>query len=40
MFIIRLVLVTLDLDKELKIEVNALDYMMGGVLSVKYKNEK
>jgi len=40
MFTTELVLVTLDLNKELRIKVNASDYMMGGVLSVKYKNEK
>jgi len=40
MFTTKLVLVTLDLDKELRIEVDASDYMMGGVLSVKCKNEK
>ena len=40
MFTTKLVLMTLNLDKELRIEVDASDYMMGGVLLIKCKNEK
>ena len=39
-FTIELVLVTPDLDKEMRIEVNVLDFAIGGVLSIKYKDEK
>ena len=34
----ELVLVALDLDKKMRMEVNALDYATGGVLSMKYKD--
>ena len=34
------VLVTPDLDREMRVEVNALDFIMGGVLSMKCKDEK
>ena len=40
MFTTKLVLMTLNLDKELRIEVDASDYMMGEVLLIKCKNEK
>jgi len=32
------VLTTLDLDKKIRMEVDVLDYEIGGVLSVEYKN--
>ena len=32
------VLVALDLDKKMRMEVNALDYAMGGVLSMECKD--
>ena len=32
------VLVALDLDKEIRIEANALDYIIEGMLSMKYEN--
>jgi len=34
------VLVTPDLDKEMRVEVDASDFAMEGVLSMKYENEK
>ena len=34
------VLVTPDLDKEMRVEADALDFAMGGVLSMKCKDEK
>ena len=34
------VLVTLDLDKKMRVEVDASDFAMGGVLLMKCKNEK
>jgi len=34
------VLVTLDLDREMRVEVNALDFAMRGVLLMKCKDEK
>ena len=34
------VLVTPDLDKEIRVEVNVSYFAMGGVLFIKYKNEK
>ena len=34
------VLVTPDLDKEMRVEVNVSDFAIGEVLSMKYKNEK
>ena len=39
-FIMKLVLVIPDLDKEIRVEADALDYAIGGVLSVKYEDEK
>jgi len=34
------VLVTLDLDKEMRVEADMLDFAMGGVLSMKCEDEK
>jgi len=34
------VLVTLDLDKEMKVEADASDFVMGEVLSIKYEDER
>ena len=34
------VLVTLDLDKEMRIKADASDFVMGGVLSMKYEDKK
>ena len=34
----ELVLVVLDLDKKIRMEVNALEYTIGGVLSMEYEN--
>ena len=34
------VLVTLDLDKEIRVEADASDFVMGGVLSMKGEDEK
>ena len=34
------VLVTPDLDKEMRVEVDASDFAMGGVLSMKCEDEK
>ena len=34
------VLVTLDLDKEMRVEADASDFTMGGVLSMKCEDEK
>jgi len=42
-FIIELILVTPDLNRKIKIEVNALDYIMEGVLSmvsIEYNNKE
>ena len=39
-FTIELVLVILDLDKEIKVEVEVLDFAMREVLSMKCKDEK
>ena len=36
----ELVLVILDLDKEMRVEVEVLDFVIEGVLSVKCENEK
>ena len=33
-------MVTLDLDKEIRVEVDMLDFAMGGILSMKYEDEK
>ena len=37
---IELVLVILNLDKEMKVEADVSDFAMRGVLSMKYENEK
>ena len=34
------VLVTPDLDKEMRVEVDVLDFVTGGVLSIKCEDEK
>ena len=34
------VLAALDLDKEFRVEANASNYVTGGVLSIKYSDEK
>ena len=34
----ELVLVVLDLDKKIRMEVNALEYTIGGVLSMECEN--
>ena len=39
-FTTELVLAIPDIDKEMRVEVDALDYATGGVLSTKYKNRK
>ena len=39
-FMTEPVLVTPDLDKEMRIEVNVSDFAIREVLSMKYKNEK
>ena len=39
-FMTEPVLVTLDLDKEMRVEVDASDFAMGGVLSMKCENKK
>ena len=39
-FITEPILVIPDLDKEMRVEVNVLDFAIRGVLSMKYKNEK
>ena len=36
----KLVLAALNLDKKMRIEVNILDYIMEGVLSMEYKDRK
>jgi len=36
----ELVLAVPDLDKKMRIEVNALDYVIEGVLFMKYENRK
>ena len=40
MFTTESVLVILDLDKEMRVETDILNYAMGRVLSVKYEDEK
>jgi len=37
---IELVLVILDLDKEMRVEADILDFIMGEVLSMKCEGEK
>ena len=39
-FITEPVLVTSDLDKEMRVEADVLDFATGGVLSMKCENEK
>jgi len=39
-FIMESVLVTLDLDKEMRVETDASDFAIGGILLMKYKDEK
>jgi len=39
-FIIEPVLITPDLDKEMRVEADASDFAMGGVLSMKCEDEK
>ena len=39
-FMTELVLVTPDLDKEMRIEVDASDFVMGGVLLMKCEDKK
>ena len=39
-FIIELVLVTLDLNKKMRVEVDTLNLAIGGVLSIKGENKK
>jgi len=39
-FIIEPILVTPDLDKEMRVEADASDFVMGGVLSMKCEDEK
>ena len=36
----ELVLAAPDLDKKMRIEVDASDYAIGGVLSIEYKDRK
>jgi len=38
-FITKLVLAALDLDKEFRVEANALNYAIGRVLSIKCSNK-
>ena len=38
-FTTRLVLVTLDLDREFRVEANTSNFATGGVLSVKYEDD-
>ena len=39
-FMTELVLVTPDLNKEIRVEANASDFNIGGVLSMKCEDEK
>jgi len=39
-FTIEPVLVILDLDKEIRVEMDVSDFTMGGVLSMKCEDEK
>jgi len=39
-FTTQLVLVVLNLDRKIKVEADASAYATGGVLSMKYENEK
>ena len=40
MFMTEPVLAIPDIDREIRVEVDASDYTTGGVLSTKYKNGK
>jgi len=39
-FMMEPVLVTPDLDKEMRVEVDVSDFVTGGVLLMKYEDEK
>jgi len=39
-FMMELVLVTLDLNKEIRVEADVSDFAMGGVLLIKCKDKK
>ena len=39
-FTTKLILVTLDLNKKMRMKVNVLDFATGGVLSIEFKNRK
>ena len=39
-FTIQLVLVVPDLDKEIRVEADTSEYAMGGVLSMRYEDNK
>ena len=39
-FTTELVLVTPDLDREIRVEIDMSDFAMGGVLSMKYEDKK
>ena len=39
-FMTKPVLVTLDLDREMRVDMNTSDFAIGGVLSIKCENEK
>jgi len=39
-FMMEPVLIILDLDKNMRVEVDVSDFAIGGVLSMKYKDEK
>ena len=39
-FMMEPVLVTSDLDKEMRVEVNILNFVIDGVSSIKYEDEK
>ena len=40
MFMAEPVLAILDIDREMRVEADVLDYVTGGVLSMKYKDKK
>ena len=40
MFTTQLVLVVLDLDKEIRVEADTSEYAIGGVLSIRYEDNK
>ena len=40
MFTTELVLVILNIDREMRVEADALDYVTGGVLSIKCEDGK